>query len=193
MKVRSVKNLEHTGFSSGFNTHAMAEIFVGFDDGDYTTDFMHNYEVLLSNGAWKNLSDAFKDKDVIPDNYNCYFREPANLFEKNQGYYLCFIIKFFEDFVKNALLKECECIGCDHCECVAKEVWEGAEQAIVQKEEEKRCDRCVDCLHDRDLPIKMHPDDVVYRCQNKIVQYLLQHGSSVEADFCCKYFKARNK
>lgn len=69
-------------FSSTFNTHALGEIIVGFDEGDMDSDYISNYDVLLEigprAGQWVSLRDAFRQHDVIPNNHNTCFAEPAS-------------------------------------------------------------------------------------------------------------------
>lgn len=88
MKVR---NKEHTwtGWSSKFNTHALAEIIVGFDgDGGMDSMFISEVEIFLeSKQIWKDMNQAFKDNDLIIDNYNTCFREPKNQEEIDRGYF----------------------------------------------------------------------------------------------------------
>lgn len=80
MKLRYKKSGEETE-SYKFNTSALAEIDVG-DDSVYIKDL----DVFV-NGAWKDMRQAFRDRDIIPDNYNQYFAEPRTPEEKAQGYY----------------------------------------------------------------------------------------------------------
>lgn len=87
MKVRT-KETGEIAHSGNFNTHGLSEIIVYFFDGDCTSDFIHNYEVYLERkNEWKPLDQAFKDKDVIPDNYNTMFREAKNKEEKERGWF----------------------------------------------------------------------------------------------------------
>jgi hypothetical protein len=93
MKIRLKDKPKATGFSMGLNTHAMAEVIVGFDDDEsgqsmgMDSCFLKELQVLLKDGTWKDLEQAFKDKDVITDNYNTDFREPENEEEKEKGWY----------------------------------------------------------------------------------------------------------
>lgn len=88
MKVRLINNRRVTGHSGDFNIHAMAEVIVGFDGGDCDTMYIHDLEVFVTKlNAWKPLSNAFKDKDVIPDNYNRYFAEPGTEEDRKRGYF----------------------------------------------------------------------------------------------------------
>jgi hypothetical protein len=88
MKVR---NKEHTwtGFSSNFNTHGLGEVIVGFDgDGGMDSMYISDLEVYLdSKNTWKDMKQAFKDDDLIIDNYNTCFREPHNQAEIDRGYF----------------------------------------------------------------------------------------------------------
>jgi len=87
MKVRN-KNTGALGYSSKFNMHAMAEIIVCFDEGDCDSDFISNYDVFLKvKNIWKSMNEAFRDKDVITDNYNSEFMEPRNEAERKRGWY----------------------------------------------------------------------------------------------------------
>jgi hypothetical protein len=76
--------------SSSFNTHALSEIVVLFDEGDADSDYISNYDVLLTTGPragqWVSLSDAFKQHDVIPNNHNTCFAEPQSDEDRERGY-----------------------------------------------------------------------------------------------------------
>lgn len=93
MRVRD-KKTGILGFSSRFNVHSINEIAVGYDDEDGNTrgmdsDYIHNYDVYLeSKGAWKDLAQAFRDHDVITDNYNTKFFEPTTEEDRVKGYKL---------------------------------------------------------------------------------------------------------
>ena len=67
---------------SRFNVSALAEVDMG-DDSAYFSDL----DVQLSSGEWKDLSQAFKDRDLIHDNYNTWFREPKTEEERSRGYF----------------------------------------------------------------------------------------------------------
>lgn len=83
MKVR-YKNTKIETASYRFNTSALNEVFTG-DDSVFITDL----EVFLEKrGEWKDLSQAFRDKDVIVDNYNIYFFEPLTDLDRDRGYTL---------------------------------------------------------------------------------------------------------
>jgi len=72
MKVRDKKTGEVYD-ASRFNTHSLNEIIVLGNDW-MDTMFMEDYDVLIRTG-WKDLKQAFKDSNVITDNYNTYFFE----------------------------------------------------------------------------------------------------------------------
>lgn len=92
MKVRHKKS-GCLGHSNKFNIHSLNEIIVGFDDDENgepmgaDSDFIRNYEVFLEKTQqWKCMSQAFKDHDLITDNYNERFFEPKNDEERERGY-----------------------------------------------------------------------------------------------------------
>lgn len=65
-----------------FNVLALAEVDVG-DDSPSISDL----DVFV-NGVWKDMQQAFADRDIIPDNYNCWFGEPKNEEDRKRGYFL---------------------------------------------------------------------------------------------------------
>lgn len=68
--------------SSKFNVHALAEVLTGDDSA-----FIRELDVFVG-GKWKDMGQAFKDKDIIPDNYNEFFGEPRNDTDRVRGYML---------------------------------------------------------------------------------------------------------
>ncbi len=87
MKVRLIKNKEITGTSNKFNTCSFNEVIVCFPDGGLESEFIFNLEVKIEN-RWISLSEAFKQKLLVIDNYNTGFFEPVNDEEKDKGYRL---------------------------------------------------------------------------------------------------------
>ncbi len=84
MRLRYKSTGEECGFH-GLNVHALNEVLTS-DDSVY----IHQLDVYLEKTnppGWKDLRQAFKDKDVIIDNFNTTFREPLNEQERAQGYY----------------------------------------------------------------------------------------------------------
>jgi len=88
MKVRDKKHT-WTGCSTNFNTHGLGEAIVGFDgDGGMDSMFISELEVFIpSLGIWKDMKQAFNDKDLIPDNYNTMFAEPKDDKDRERGYF----------------------------------------------------------------------------------------------------------
>ena len=76
-----------TGYSSRFNVHGLSEIIVGFDAGDQDSMMISDFDVQLESGEWKDMRQAFKDKDLITDNYNTMFAEPKNAEERARGWW----------------------------------------------------------------------------------------------------------
>ncbi len=92
MKVRQ-KNTsgEHWKMISGkFNVHALSEVICFWSTGEADSMFVADLDVFIeANGiGWKDLEQAFKDKDIITDNFNTCFFEPANEKDKERGYTL---------------------------------------------------------------------------------------------------------
>ena len=82
-KIRYKNHPEDVIIVNRLNTHALAEVLTGDDSA-----FFRDLEVFLEKTQeWKCLSQAFKDKDIITDNYNTVFAEPRNQTEKDQGYF----------------------------------------------------------------------------------------------------------
>jgi hypothetical protein len=77
MKVRG-KNQKWSGSLMKMNEHGIGSIIVGFDDnpdGSYNgMDDMpiDKCELQLPDGTWKDLRQAFKDRDILTDNYNIH-------------------------------------------------------------------------------------------------------------------------
>jgi len=88
MKVRRIDDHNVTGWSGELNTHGLGEMIVGFDDDSgMDSEYIRDYEVLLKDGEWVNLSEAFKRHDVVVDNYNRWFREALTDEEREKGWY----------------------------------------------------------------------------------------------------------
>lgn len=90
-----VRNLERTweGLSSEFNTCGGGEVIVcllnkdGVFEGQDSA-FISELEVYIdSTEEWKNMNEAFKDKDIISDKCNTCFREPLTEEERQQGHF----------------------------------------------------------------------------------------------------------
>lgn len=75
------------GDASYFNTHALNEIIVGFEDGSMDSCYIKDFEVLVD-GEWIDMREAFRLRLLITDNYNTRFFEPATEEDKVRGYTL---------------------------------------------------------------------------------------------------------
>ena len=83
MKVRYRKT-GAIATSSRFNAFAVLEVLTE-DDSAY----VHDLDVWLEQKKkWKDMLQAFKDHDLITDNYNTIFFEPRNGEERVRGYSL---------------------------------------------------------------------------------------------------------
>lgn len=86
MKVRTKKDLGEC-FSTNFNTSTFGEVIVHFDDGSADSMFISELDVYLKSG-WKDMRQAFKDRDLIPDNLNTCFFEPLTPEDRQRGFVL---------------------------------------------------------------------------------------------------------
>lgn len=85
MKVRYKKTGEEAS-SSGFNIHAINEVLTGEDSA-----YIHELDVWLTKTTppgWKDMREAFRDHDLITDNYNRYFFEPWTEEDRERGFTL---------------------------------------------------------------------------------------------------------
>lgn len=65
---------------NSWNMAATAEVLTGDD-----TVPISDLDVEI-NGQWKDMIQAFKDRDIVSDNYNRYFGPPINEECKARGY-----------------------------------------------------------------------------------------------------------
>ena len=90
MKIRMKDNIDQPFVSSRFNIHGLGEV-VGFGD-QFGSDcfFIKDLDVFIeaNNVGWKDMRQAFKDKDIIVDNYNTYFFEPSSEKDRKRGFTL---------------------------------------------------------------------------------------------------------
>ncbi len=85
MNVRLKQNDNMKGTSNSFNILTVGEVLVHFDDGSMTSMYVSDLEVCI-NDKWISMTDAFKQKLLITDNYNTHFFEPKDEEEKTRGY-----------------------------------------------------------------------------------------------------------
>ena len=85
IRNKEAKELLQTG---KFNIHSLDEILVYGPDW-MDSDYMEIYDVHIKKSEqWKDLRQAFMDKDIITDNYNTCFFEPANEEDRERGFTL---------------------------------------------------------------------------------------------------------
>ena len=85
MKIR-YKDTGTEAYGSYFNVHAAAPIEVlTEDDSVYAKDLD---VFLVKKGMWKDMLQAFRDHDLIRDNYSTCFFEPETDEERERGYAL---------------------------------------------------------------------------------------------------------
>lgn len=82
MKIRYKKTGEEGG-ASQFNVHAMAEVLTG-DDSAYISDL----DVWIEGKGWVDMGEAFRNHDLIVDDYNTRFFEPRTEEDRKRGYAL---------------------------------------------------------------------------------------------------------
>ena len=83
MKVR-YKKTGSEAYSRNFNVNAIGEVLTG-DDSPFISELDVYLEAL---GQWKDMCQAFRDKDSIVDNYNTHFFEPTSEEDRERGYTL---------------------------------------------------------------------------------------------------------
>ena len=81
MKVRYKKTGTETE-ASRFNVNALAEVLTGDD-----SPFIKDLDVYLeATSEWKDMSEAFRDHDLITDDYNEHFFEPKTQEDRERGW-----------------------------------------------------------------------------------------------------------
>lgn len=86
-KVRYKEKPELVGAASRFNMSSVNEVVVCWRDGDMSTEFPSSLEVEIGN-AWKPLTEAFRDHDLVSDSLNTCFFEPRTGEDRERGYTL---------------------------------------------------------------------------------------------------------
>lgn len=71
---------------SQFNTHGIGSVFVA-DQDELWEESIENLEMLVD-GEWKPMGQAFRDRDLITDNYNTQFFPPPTPEDRDRGYTL---------------------------------------------------------------------------------------------------------
>ena len=85
MRLRYKEHPDEPFQAHSFNVHAACpdEVLTG-DDTVPVPDLDAFIETL---GEWKDMAQAFRDRDIIPDNYNRYFMEPKTPEQRERGWY----------------------------------------------------------------------------------------------------------
>lgn len=79
MKVRYKDSHEERN-TNRFNPCGVSEIDM-YDDSAFIKDL--DVEI---DGEWKDMGEAFDDKDIVPDNYNQFFGVPESEEARERGY-----------------------------------------------------------------------------------------------------------
>ena len=88
MKVRG-KASNIIWFSSRFNTHGLGEMIVQHEEYGADSVYIKDFDIFLkSKQEWQDMAQAFRDKDLITDNYNTVFFEPRTQEDRTRGYTL---------------------------------------------------------------------------------------------------------
>jgi hypothetical protein len=81
------------GSSSAYNMHSINEIVVHYDDGPdgepggADSVFVRDIEVWIERTRrWTPLGQAFRDRDVLPNNENTRFSEARTDEDRERGY-----------------------------------------------------------------------------------------------------------
>lgn len=88
MRAREKEKHEMQFETKMFNIHAIGEVLVYDESFGCDLFFVKDLDVLLKDGTWKDMRQAFKDHDLITDNYNTYIFEPENEEDRERGYTL---------------------------------------------------------------------------------------------------------
>jgi len=72
-------------FTGTFVTTSLSEVVCGDSEEQFLMD-IKDLEFKCPDGSWKPLSQAFRDKDIVPNNYNTHFGPPKDDAAKERGY-----------------------------------------------------------------------------------------------------------
>jgi len=88
MKVRG-KASNIIWYSSKFNIHGLGEMIIQNEQYGADSVYIKDFDVFLEDKQdWKDMAQAFRDKDLITDNYNTYFFEPKTREDRKRGFTL---------------------------------------------------------------------------------------------------------
>lgn len=90
MQVREKTKPDNKINSSKFNIHALNEVICYWEEGDADSMYIEDLDVFITanNIGWKDMQQAFKDHDIIIDNFNSRFFEPPTEEDRKRGYTL---------------------------------------------------------------------------------------------------------
>jgi len=89
MKVRLKDKPHIKGSTNKFNVHGLGEVLVGFTNEDIDSCFIKDLEAYIEKlNTWKDMNQAFCDKDIITDNFNTWIFEPQTEEDRERGYTL---------------------------------------------------------------------------------------------------------
>jgi len=90
MKLRLKEKPEQLCASNQFNVNSVNEIIVIYlPEGDTSSDFIKNYDVYLETlKDWKDMRQAFGDKDLIMNSHFTSFFEPTTEEDRQRGFSL---------------------------------------------------------------------------------------------------------
>jgi len=81
------KRYGHIAWSGQFNVASLSEIIVTYEDGSADSAFRKDWDAFVG-GQWKDLRQAFRDHDLVTDNYNTRFFEPSCGEDRERGFTL---------------------------------------------------------------------------------------------------------
>lgn len=89
MKARQKSKPELEFTTTKFNVHGLGEVIGCSLEFGCDLFFIADLDVYIEAlKEWKDMRQAFKDKDLITDNYNTWFFEPKDEIERERGYTL---------------------------------------------------------------------------------------------------------
>ena len=88
MKVKG-KTSEIIWYAHQFNIHGIGEMIIQNEEYGADSVYIKDFDVWLeSKQEWKDMAQAFRDKDLIIDNYNTIFFELKTQEDKIRGFTL---------------------------------------------------------------------------------------------------------
>lgn len=92
MQVRMKDNPELEFYSAEFNVYAIGEVLGCHKSFGVDLFFIKDLDVFIEKNinffAWKDMRQAFRDHDLITDNFNRYFFEPIKEEDRKRGFTL---------------------------------------------------------------------------------------------------------